>query len=62
MPAEKAEKLPVIYVYGRQDEYIEQMPDPEAYINRLKEDMPHLQIDAFEGKHVVDRDVLKRYK
>lgn len=62
LPAEKAEKLPVTYVYGRQDEYIEQMPDPEAYINRLKEDMPHVQIDAFEGKHVVDRDVLKRYK
>ncbi|OIN61248.1 phospholipase [Arsenicibacter rosenii] len=62
LPASTAAQLPVTYVYGRQDEYIEQMPDPDAYIMRIKQDMPHVQIDAFEGKHVIDRDVLKRYK
>ncbi len=62
LPAEKAQQLPVTYVYGRQDEYIEQMPDPDAYIRQLRDDMPQLRIDPFDGKHVVDRDVLKQYK
>ncbi len=50
--------VPVTYVYGRQDEYIEQMPNAEAYINRLQTELPHLQIVPFDGKHTVERAVL----
>ncbi len=56
-PATLAE-VPVSYVYGRQDEYIEQMPDAMAYIDRLKTDLPHIQIIPFDGKHTVERAVL----
>ncbi len=50
--------LPVEYVYGRDDEYISQLSDVDAYLNRLKADVPHLRIIPFDGKHVVDRVVL----
>ncbi|TAE29641.1 MAG: phospholipase [Cytophagales bacterium] len=46
------------YVYGRQDEYIEQMPDPEAYIQRIQADLPSVRITAYEGDHRVDSGVL----
>lgn len=55
----KVAQLPVSYIYGRQDEYIEQMPDPQAYINRLQAEVPNMEIIPFDGKHVVDRDVLR---
>ena len=51
--------LPVEYVYGRDDEYISQLSDVDQYLNRLKTDVPQLQIIPFDGKHVVDRVVLK---
>ncbi|HEY0111329.1 MAG TPA: phospholipase, partial [Fibrella sp.] len=51
--------LPVEYVYGRDDEYISQLSDVNQYLNRLKTDVPQLQIIPFDGKHVVDRVVLK---
>ncbi len=50
---------PVEYVYGRDDEYISQLSDVDQYLNRLKTDVPHLQVIPFDGKHVVDRLVLK---
>lgn len=50
--------VPVTYVYGRQDEYIEQMPNAEEYLNRLQTELPHLQIVPFDGKHTVERAVL----
>jgi predicted esterase len=50
--------VPVQYVYGRRDEYIEQMPDAEQYIQRLQTELPHLQIISFDGKHTVERSVL----
>jgi predicted esterase len=50
--------VPVSYVYGRQDEYIEQMPDAEQYIQRLQTELPHLQVVPFDGKHTVERAVL----
>ena len=46
------------YVYGRQDEYIEQMPDTEAYLNRLQTEVPGLKITAFDGGHRVEPAVL----
>ena len=52
--------LPVVYVYGREDEYISQLSDVEAYLNRLKTDVPQLQLAPFAGKHVVGREVLKQ--
>ena len=51
--------LPVEYVYGRDDEYISQLSDVDQYLNRLMTDVPQLQIIPFDGKHVVDRVVLK---
>lgn len=47
------------YVYGRQDQYIEQMDDAEGYINRLQSDIPSLKITAFDGGHRVEPEVLK---
>ncbi|WP_019986739.1 alpha/beta hydrolase [Rudanella lutea] len=52
--------LETLYIYGRADEYIVQMPDPEAYIARLQADLPTLQVVPFDGKHVVEREVIKR--
>jgi predicted esterase len=54
--------VPVSYVYGRQDEYIEKMPEMRQYIDRLKTELPHLQIIPFDGKHSIDREVLKTMK
>lgn len=47
------------YVYGRQDEYISALPDIDAYLNRLKTDVPNLKITTFDGAHRVDPEVLK---
>lgn len=47
------------YVYGRQDQYIEQMDDTEGYLNRLQADIPSLKITAFDGGHRVEPGVLK---
>ncbi|ADB36162.1 alpha/beta hydrolase [Spirosoma linguale] len=47
------------YVYGRQDEYIRDFPDMNAYISRLTTDVPNLQITAFDGTHRVEPEVLK---
>lgn len=46
------------YVYGRQDEYIEQMADAAAYLNRIQADVPTLLITPFEGGHRVEPEVL----
>ena len=51
--------IPVEYVYGRSDEYISHLPNVETYLNRLQTDIPPLQIIPFDGKHVVDREVLR---
>ena len=47
------------YVYGRQDKYIELMPDAEAYLRRLQTDIPRLKLTAFDGGHRVEPAVLK---
>ena len=47
------------YVYGLQDQYIEQMDDTEGYLKRLKADIPNLELTAFEGGHRVEPEVLK---
>ncbi|RYF77487.1 MAG: phospholipase [Cytophagaceae bacterium] len=52
--------LPVAYVYGDQDEYISQLSDIDLYLNRLTADVPQLELIPFHGKHVVDREVLKK--
>ncbi|GAA4451728.1 esterase [Nibrella saemangeumensis] len=48
------------YVYGTRDEYIEQMDDADGYLNRLKQEVPALQVIAYDGTHSVDREVLSR--
>ncbi len=48
------------YVYGRQDQYIEQMDDVEGYLQRLQNEVPKLTITAFDGDHRVEPAVLKR--
>ena len=47
------------YVYGREDEYIREIPNIDGYLNRLQTDMPTLTITAFDGGHRVEPDVLK---
>lgn len=47
------------YVYGRQDEYLRELPDIEGYLGRLQTDIPTLKITAFEGTHRVEPEVLK---
>ncbi|NID12347.1 alpha/beta hydrolase [Fibrivirga algicola] len=56
---ETVANLPVQYVYGRDDEYISQLSDVNLYLNRLKTDVPNLLFVPFDGRHVVDRLVLK---
>ncbi|GAB3562259.1 esterase [Spirosoma luteolum] len=48
----------VHYVYGRQDEYIQAMPDPGVYLARLQADVPTMRITAFDGGHRVEPAVL----
>lgn len=47
------------YIYGRHDEYIEQLPDADEYIRRMQTELPTLRIVPFEGRHVVEREVLQ---
>lgn len=47
------------YVYGRQDEYIQEITDIDGYLGRLKTDAPTLRITAFDGTHRVEPEVLK---
>ncbi len=54
--------LRVEYVYGEQDEYIAQMPDPAAYLQQIQNDVPHLTIIPFDGGHTVERAVLQAVK
>jgi predicted esterase len=56
---QKLSNVPTQYVYGVQDEYIADIPDPAAYFSRLQNDLPTLEIIPFEGRHVVEREVLK---
>lgn len=46
------------YVYGRQDEYMEQMADAPAYLRRMQDELPTLRITAFNGPHRVEPSVL----
>lgn len=46
------------YVYGRQDEYIKQMPDAQDYLRRMQADVPTLRITAYDGGHRVEPAVL----
>lgn len=48
------------YVYGRQDEYIGQMPDADAYLHRMQTELPALGITAYDGGHRVEPAVLHR--
>lgn len=48
------------YVYGRQDQYIEQMDNLEGYLQRLQSEVPTLTITAFAGDHRVEPAVLKQ--
>jgi predicted esterase len=57
----KLAPIDTTFVYGRQDEYIEQMPDPEGYMNRMVAEVPTLKIMPFEGKHTVEREVLQQF-
>ena len=52
--------IPVEYVYGLQDEYISQLPDADTYLEKLRADIPGIRVVPFEGKHVVDRQVLQQ--
>ncbi|CCH01082.1 hypothetical protein FAES_3073 [Fibrella aestuarina BUZ 2] len=54
----KLANVPVQYVYGEQDEYIEQMPDSAAYLRQLQTELPRLELIPFAGKHTVERSVL----
>lgn len=56
--ASKLNSTQMHYVYGRQDEYIREMPDINGYLDRLKADAPTLHITAFDGTHRVEPDVL----
>lgn len=47
------------YVFGKQDEYIREIPDINGYLHRLQSDIPTLKITAFEGGHRVEPEVLK---
>ncbi|AQG78163.1 alpha/beta hydrolase [Spirosoma montaniterrae] len=46
------------YVYGRQDEFIKDIPDAAAYMRRMQEDVPGLQLTAYNGTHRVEPEVL----
>ncbi|QJW88482.1 phospholipase [Spirosoma taeanense] len=52
--------LDMHYVYGRQDEFIRQMPDAEGYLRRMQEEVPTLKLTVFDGGHRVEPKVLTR--
>lgn len=55
----KVASIETHYVYGRDDEYIKEMPDPAAYVERIRHDVPNLRITAFDGGHRVEPAVLR---
>ncbi|GAA4414860.1 esterase [Nibrella viscosa] len=48
------------YIYGTRDEYIEQMDNAAVYLNRLKQEVPAMQVIAYNGTHSVDRGILQQ--
>lgn len=56
----KLAQIDTLYVYGEQDEYIEQMDDPDGYIRRMQAEVPSLRVVPFAGKHTVEREVLQQ--
>ncbi len=48
------------YVYGRQDEFIEDIADTAAYMGRMQQEVPTLRITAYDGTHRIEPEVLKQ--
>jgi len=48
------------YVYGNQDAYLLQL-NREAYLARIKNDLPTITITEFNGVHTVDTNLLKKF-
>ncbi|AXE16473.1 phospholipase [Runella rosea] len=57
----KLSNVPTTLVYGTQDEYLVQV-DLDKYEADIKTDIPHLAVVTFDGKHTIDREVLKNLK
>lgn len=56
---DRLKNLPVQYVYGEEDQYLTQLPDPANYLQRLQTEVPTLETIPFKGGHTVERDVLR---
>ncbi|MBD2700745.1 phospholipase [Spirosoma sp. BT702] len=48
------------YVYGKQDEYFNLLDDVDAYLLRMQEEVPNLQITDFVGGHRVEPEILHK--
>ena len=47
------------YLYGRQDEFIRQIPDIEKYLHRLRTDCPSLRVTVYDGGDRLEPTILQ---
>ena len=47
------------YVYGSGDEFLTLIPNPSAYLDRIRQEVPAIQITKYEGGHRVEPAVLQ---
>jgi len=50
---------PLIYVYGKKDEFLTQI-NQEEYLESLKKSVPTIEIHSFEGGHQMNTEVLSQ--
>lgn len=48
------------FVYGNKDEYLNQL-DPDEYLEKLRDELPFMNILEYKGGHAIDADVLVEY-
>jgi len=47
------------YVYGSKDEFLTLIPDSATYLDRIRQEVPGIQITEYEGEHRVEPAVLQ---
>ena len=48
------------YVYGNEDEFLTLISEPATYLDRIRHDVPTIQITEYQGGHRVEPAVLQR--
>lgn len=55
----RTKNIPLVYVLGRQDEFISEAQAVE-YLANIKDFIPHLQLVMFEGNHSIEKVTLQQ--